>query len=487
MHFYRNKNTHFGEGIFNSFGTCHKAHSSRDGLTQKQKTFYESSTIVLESIIRFLNRLAKETEKFNKENSVALYNVAKGKPSNTYEALQLLIVYFFLHENVGGTRIRTLGRLDDMLYPFYKNDIERGIYTKAEIKEMIKFFFNKFWCANVPFNLPLCLGGIDRDGNEVTSELSYLLVEAYDELNVYSPKIHIRVSDKTPEDFIRLVLKCIIGGNSSFVFVSDNTIIKSLTSVGIKENDAYDYLPIGCYEPAVWAKEIGCTGNGAANLAKAVEFAITNGIDLRSGKRISVETGEIKTYSDFLRAVKSHIKYMIGSGLNYIRTIEEYYGEICPEPLLSAMYNHSAETGVDVFEGGAEYNNSSYNLYAIATLVDSVCAVKRLVFEDKRVTFEELCDILKNNWSDNEWLRLIAKSIPEKYGNGNRVADEITRELSDYCASLINNVPNGRGGIFKASIFSIDEFVYYGSRTMATPDGRLSGEVVSKNTFNFRL
>ena len=456
-------------------------YSQKSGLTQKQKEFYASCKIYLEAILHFIQRLACAIEPYSKDNSTALFNIAKGKHANIYEAMQLLIVYFFMHEYIGGTRVRTLGRLDVLLSPFYKNDIENGTFTKTEIKEMIKFFFNKFWTAKVDYDLPLCLGGIDGDGNEVTNELTYLLVETYNELDIHSPKIHIRVSDKTPEDFVKLVLKCIRGGNSSFVFVNDNTVIKSLMNVGIEEKDAKNYVPIGCYEPAVWGKEIGCTGNGGANLAKAVEFAVTGGVDLSSGKQISVKTGEIKTYEDFISAVKTHLKYMIESGMNYIREIEKYYGEIGPDPLLSAMYDISVETGIDVFEGGAAYNNTSYYLYFIASLVDSVCAVKKLVFEEKRVSFASLCDILKNNWQGNEKLRLIAKSIPEKYGNNNTVADEITKDFTHYCASLINNQPNSRGGVFKASLFCIDYFVYYGSKTMATPDGRMTGEVLSKN------
>lgn len=456
-------------------------YSKKSGLTQKQKEFYASCKIYLEAILHFISRLAQETEPYNKDNSTALYHIAKGKPANIYEAMQLLIVYFFLHEYIGGTRVRTLGRLDVLLYPFYKSDVASGTYTREEIKEMIKFFFNKFWTAKVPFDLPLCLGGIDEDGNEVTNELTYLLVETYNELDIHSPKIHIRVSDKTPEDFVKLVLKCIRGGNSSFVFVNDNTVMKGLINVGIEEKDARNYVPIGCYEPAVWGKEIGCTGNGGVNLAKAVEFAVTGGADLRTGKQISIHTGEIQTYEDFLSAVKAHLKFMVEDAMNYICQIEKYYGEIGPDPLLSAMYDSSAETGMDVFEGGAAYNNTSYYFYFIASLVDSVCAVKKLVFEDKKVTFARLCEILKNNWEGNEPLRLVAKNISEKYGNNNPVADAITKEFAEYCALLVNNKPNNRGGVFKASLFCIDYFVYYGSKTMATPDGRFAGEVLSKN------
>ncbi len=456
-------------------------YSCRDNLTDKQKEFYLSCKITLEAIISFIKRLAKETEKYDLECSRALNNIANGAPTNIYEAMQLLIIYFLLHEYVGGTRVRTLGRLDVLLYPFYKNDIENGTYTKSEIKEMIKFFFNKLWCAKVPFDLPICLGGSDENGNDVTSELTYLLVETYNELDIHSPKIHIRVSDKTPEKFVKLVLSCIRNGNSSFVFVNDNTVIKSLKNVGITEKDAKNYVPIGCYEPAVWGKEIGCTGNGGVNVAKAVELAITGGKDFASGEQISVKTGKISTYDEFVNAVKTHIKFMVETALHAICEIEKRYGEIGPDPLLSSMYEKSVKNGIDVYEGGAEYNNTSYYFYFIATLVDSICAVKKLVFENKIVSFDEFAEILKNNWQGNEKLKLIAKNLPEKYGNGNATADAITKEFADFCASLVTNKPNARGGVFKASLFSIDHFVYYGNKTMATPDGRMNGEVLSKN------
>lgn len=453
----------------------------QENLTQKQKDFYESCRIVYEAIINFIKRLASACEKTKPENSKALYNIAEGKPGNIYEAMQLIIIYFLLHEYVGGTRVRTLGRLDVMLSPFYNKDIEKGTFTKSEIKEMIKYFFNKLHSAKVPYNLPLCLGGADAEGNDVTDELTYLLVETYNELEIYDPKIHIRVSDKTPDSFVKLVLDCIRGGNSSFVFLNDNIVIKSLSGVGIKEEDAKDYVPIGCYEPAVWGKEIGCTGNGGVSLAKAVEFTITDGYDLKSGKKISVSTGKINTYEDFINALKEHIRFMTESGTNFICSLEKHYGEIGPDPILSGMYDHSIQTGTDVFEGGAQYNNTSYYFYFIATLVDSVCAVKRLVFDEKRVSFSKLCEILKNNWQGSEKLRLFVKNIPEKYGNNNPAADEVTKEFSDYCASLVTNKPNGRGGVFKAAMFSIDHFVKYGEKTMATPDGRMDGEVLSKN------
>ena len=456
-------------------------HSERCGLSENQRDFYESCKIAINSVITVARRLSAAVEPYNKECAEALDAISHRAPRTTFEAMQLLILYFFIHEYIYGTRVRTLGRLDVLLYPFFERDIAEGRYKKSELCEMLKYFLYKFWCAKVPYDLPFCLGGMDKNGDDVTNEMSYLIVEVYNGLNIYSPKIHIRVSDKTPESFLRLVLSCIRGGNSSFVFVNDNIAIKTLGSVGIDESDARDYVPIGCYEPAVWGVEIGCTGNGGVNLAKAVELVFTDGVDLKSGIVCGKSTGNIASYPEFIEAVRTQISYMTEKACDYTSAIERHYGEINHDPLLSMQYDMSIECGIDVYEGGAKYNNSSLYFYGIATLTDAVCAVKRLVFDEGRVSFSELSEILKNNWQGHGDLRRAALKLAEKYGCGNSTADEIAKDFAAFCAKITNNRPNGRGGVFKAALFSIDHYLHLGERTMATPDGRFAGEPISKN------
>jgi len=257
--------------------------------------------------------------------------------------------------------------------------------------------------------------------------------------------------------------------------------MESLIRVGISPQDARDYVPIGCYEPAVWGVEIGCTGNGGVNLAKAIELVFTGGRDLASGTLCGLSTKIPATYEEFLDAVKQQIAYLTEKAVDYIRKIEKYYGIINPDPILSCQYDQSVELGIDVYESGAKYNNSSLYYYSIASLVDSLCAVKTLVFDKKLFTFEAFADILKADWKGYEKERLLAQHLPEKYGNRDPYADELAKELSRYCATLVNNQPNGRGGVFKAALFSIDFCFRTGKRTMATPDGRHAGEPLSKN------
>lgn len=455
--------------------------ASREGLSHKQQEFYESCEIMLTAMCRIAHRLSQAITPYNEENGAALSQLAQGAPRNTYEALQLLVLYFFMHDYIFGTRIRTLGRLDVLLTPFYEADLRSGSYTRAQIGEMLKFFLHKFWAAKVPYDLPFCLCGINEAGEEVTNQVTELILECYDQLCIYSPKIHIRVSDKTPPQVIKKVLSYIRGGNSSFVFVNDNTAIRGLTGVGITQQDARNYVPIGCYEPAVWGMEMGCTGCGGINLAKAVELTLLDGRDHATGDLCGIQTGKPESFEAFLEAVKAQIAYLTDRAVSYITAIEPYYGTVNPDPLLSCQYEQSLLTGVDIYDGGAKYNNSSLSFYSLASLVDSLCAVNTLVYEEKKLTLPQLTQILENNWQGQEALQAYALRLPHKFGNNDPVADNLARELSAYCSGLVTGRPNGRGGVFKAGLYTIDHCIKTGAHTMATPDGRNTGAPLSKN------
>ena len=448
--------------------------------TEKELLFYEACETAVSAVITLARRLAEAVAPYQPECRDALLSIAGGAPKTTYEAMQLIILYFFFHEYVGATRVRTLGRLDVLLTPFYENDLKNGILSKEDFKELLRFFLYKFWVAKVPFDLPFCIGGTDENGNEVTNEVTRLIVEVYNELDIHSPKIHVRVSDKTPNDFLLLVLSAIRGGNSSFVFINEAVGEKALVAVGIEPKDAKNFVPIGCYEPAVWGVEIGCTGNGTLNLAKAVELVLTGGCDAATGKRVC-HIPAPNDYDGFLKAVFDTVTYLADTAMGFVREIEAFYDRITPDPLLSAQYEESLRRGVDVFAGGAKYNNSSLNVLGIASITDSILAVKRFVYDEKRLTLSDFAEILKRNWEGNEALRLDALRLPEKYGNGNDAADSLAKEIAHHVALAVTNKKNGRGGVFKAGLYSIDFCFSDGKKTMATPDGRLAGETLSKN------
>ncbi len=457
------------------------ARAEKTDLSEEQKDFYNACEISLNALSVYFKRLSEAVRQHDKDVSDCLLKISTKAPENTYEALQLLIGYLYAHEYIGGARDRTFGRLDDCLYLYYKNDLSNGTYSEEEIKEIYKYFLNKVWAMRIPYDQPFELGGLRPDGEELTNELSYLIVNAYNEINVHSPKIHIRVSEKTPESFVKLVLSCIRGGNSSFVFCNDAVAVKALTNVGITKKDALDYVLIGCYEPAAWESEVPCTGNGSLNLAKCLELALNCGCDMETGELLGEKTPMPESFEDIVSCVKKQIKYAADSALKFITETEKLYPRVYSDPLMSCMMDECLEKGLDAYTGSARYNNSSLNVLGIATLTDSLCAIKKIVYEDKKLSLNELSAILKNNWEENEKLRVICSNLKEKYGNGNEAADSVAREMAEYVASCITGKPNGRGGVFKAGLFSIDHCFLYGKKTSATPDGRYCRQPLSKN------
>ena len=460
----------------------------KGAVTEDQNVFYENAEKALEATIRFIARLADAAEKKGTEKSAlvakSLRNLTVGAPANMLEALQLIVIHYNVQTNVERATIRSLGGLDRLLFPFYKKDIANGTFTDAEIRELFRYFFFKLYSMKVTANIPFYVGGRLPDGSSSINALSYLMIEEYTSLDINDPKIHVRWYDEMPEDFIRLVLTSIRNGRNSFVFVNDNTVEKALIGLGETPEDARNYLVIGCYEPCAAGNEIPCTCAGRANMTKALLTVMTGGVDHYNGAKlgnVNSDPDSYKTFDEFFAAVKAQIATFIDGSMDLIRAYEKYYPTINNAPLLSSTYTSCVEKGADAYDGGAKYNNSSITVFSVATTADALVAVKRLVYDEKRFTLSEFAKILENNWEGNEKLRLeILRTMP-KYGNGIAEVDDLAKELVAFSAECVNGKPNGRGGVFRMGLFSIDYRIVFGQKMGATPDGRLAGEMLSKN------
>lgn len=474
-------------GLLKALSDSRQALLQKGSLTDAQMLFFDTAEQVYRSLIRFVLRLADEAERLSpahpKMEAVAesLRHLAVGAPSDTLEAMQLIMLFYFLQTRVECDYVRSIGLLDRMLYPFYRADLESGRFTKQQIFELLCYFMYRFYAADINSNLPFALGGTDENANEATNELSYLILEAYAYLRVPSPKIHIRCGEKTPEDFLRRVIQIIKGGNNSFVFANDDTVVKALMKLGETECDARNYIMIGCYEPASLGREVPCSCNGQINFLKAAEYAMTGGRELCGGA-IGPDTGAFpQTFSEYYGAVKKQIAFFCDRAMELVRGYEQYYMQMNPSPLFSTTMADCLQTGTDVYAGGAKYNNSSLCGLGIANAADAIYTVKRLVYEEKRLSLQELADILKQNWHGHETLRLKIKKLLPKYGNHFPEIDRMAADLIQTAADCINRKPNGRGGVFRFGCFSIDWRFAFGKMTAASADGRLAGETLSKN------
>ena len=464
-----------------------EAHAKED-LTAEQNDFYSSCETVLEATIALVLRFAEAVKKKGGEKaeliSSSLVNIANNAPKTMLEAMQLCMIFYNLQTNVEREPIRSVGGIDRLLYPFYKNDKESGKFTEAQLRELLRYYFYKFYSMRVTANIPFYLGGRLPDGSSGVNELSYAIVEEYSSLDINDPKIHVRWYDEMPKDFLEAILTSIRNGRNSFVFVNDNVIEDALVGIGEDRADARNYIVIGCYEPCAMGNEIPCTCAGRVNMTKALLTVMNSGVDAYTGKAVGnvrENPDSYKTFDEFFSAVKKQIASFCDSAMELICAYEDHYPSFSQAPLLSSTYATCIERGLDAYNRGAKYSNSSVVAFSVATTADALVAVKKLVYEEKALTLSEFAKILENNWEGNEMLRRrVLKGMP-KYGNGQSEPDAIAQELVAYAASCVNGKENHRGGVFRLGLFSIDYRISFGERTGATPDGRANGDMLSKN------
>lgn len=470
--------TVFSEGIVGLLDKA-KRYLQRDGLTSEQKSFYLSVQLAYEGILVYIERLKSLCLKTNSVNAAFaaenLETLLHGAPTNLSEAMQLYFLYYCAQHVTQGNSLRSLGAVDDILYPYYKHDLETGRCTEEDARELLRYFLFKWNArkitANIPFNL--CTH---------TNELTYLILEEYDRLNIPDPKLHIKCSERTTNKAYRMIMNSIRKGNNSFVFINDAVAKKALIRIGIKPKDAENYTLIGCYEPCAVGKELPCTLNGRILLPMAVETVLNGGKRYGSDKKCGIDFGGgFESFEELYRAVKLQLKTWCDIAMHEINRLERAYPRIIRSPILSATYESCMAFGKDAYEGGAKYNNSSICIFGLATAVDELIAIRKAVFEQKLITLSELNDVLKNNWKNAEKLRKICRDTYPKYGNNLSEVDELARDLTAYMSVCINGRPNGRDGVYRMGIFSIDWIIEYGKKLGASADGRYAGEPVSKN------
>lgn len=471
-------------------GLLKRIQNARAGrrLSAEQVDFYDACETVYRASLVYINRLADEAKRLSAGNermkivADSLRNLSAGPPKTLLEAMHLFFLYYNLQNNIEQVNIRSLGGLDRLLYGFYKADISTGRYTQEQVRELVKYFYCKFNAMQVVANIPFFLCGLGADGKDTTNELSYLFVEEYRKLNIHDPKIHIRYNGQIPNSFLELVFSTIREGKNSFLFINDKVTEHALIDLGHNPEDARNYTVIGCYEPAALGKEVPCSCSGRISLPKAVELALNDGIDPLLGHRIGpAPMGKIASFKDFYDYYKSLLMLFADNTMDMISSYEKNYMKMNPSPMFSSTFKNCVDDGIDAYAGGAKYNNSSINAFGIATAVDSLIAIKKAVYEEKRFSLNELSGILRKNWQDNDKLRLFFQKNYPKYGNNITEVDELMTDLTGFITSYINKKPNGRGGLFRCGMFSIDWIIPFGANTGATPDGRSAGEPFSKN------
>ena len=450
----------------------------RQADTPRQIRFFDGCIKVYDAALRFLTRASDAARAVGKtEMADGLQFLTSHAPQNLYQKLQLFFIFYLLQHTIETTYLRTLGRLDSLLYnDFVKENEEYAL-------RLIEDFIQEIDTLQAPSNIPFAIGGTDEWGNSLYNPLSYAILEAYGKLNTTNTKFHILYAQNTPDDLIKRAFTHIRAGKNSIVFISDTTAIEGLKLLGASHKNACNYHVVGCYECGAEG-ELTCSCNARINLTKALEVTLNAGKDMGTG--VTLHATNEKDFDDFeslYSAFENTLLTFTKRALFATDEWEKQYKFLHASPFLSSTYPSALERGGDLYgEYTANYNNSSINALGLATTVDSLAAIKTLVFERRKYSLSEFVEILKNNWENQEILRLQIKNTYPKYGTGNRAVDELAQRIINTLARFVNGKPNAKGGVWRLGTFSIDWRWEFGEHTHASANGRKSGETLSQNT-----
>ena len=454
-------------------------------LTDEEDAFFEGIKITSTAIVDFIGRLYELAAKTtgSEKMAKALKNIQNNPPATFYEALLVDYIYFMLSEHVEGLQVRSLCNFDKILYPYYTNDLKNGV-TEEEIRTDLAYFLLQFTAIGNYWNQPVFLGGCKEDESTEINELSYLFMNVYDKMNIYNPKVQIKVADSTPKDFLLKALDMIRRGNSSIVFVSDATIRKALVRAGATEEQARLCNIKGCYEYSVQSS-MGCEMN-YLNLLKPLEYTLHKGCDGVSGEFALIKSPEVSSYAtfdEFYEEYKKQLCTVIDATIETVNTFEDYLSYISPQSMLSATYPSCLEKAKDALGGGGVTNDSVLSLGFLGDFADSMSMIKKYVFDKKEFTLAEFVKMLDANFEGYEYVRRKLLADHDKYGNNKDLPDGFVVDLTEFLAKYVCGRPNAkkRGGKWTIGFHVARMSYIQGEKTATSPNGRLLGEELSKN------
>jgi formate C-acetyltransferase len=475
---------------------------------ESERGFLKGVIMSCEAIRDFSNRfstLAKEMaeECEDIERRQELLNISElcnkvpwNPPGTFYEAMQS--IWFTQNSMIisygAGSGI-TPGRIDQLLYPYYKKDIENNILTSDEVLRLIEEFIIKInnnvmiWPNVIGVRLNhlgsdienITIGGLGPNGEDATNELSYLFIEGVKNTKL-ATSASFRFSKKSPDEFIKKVLEIHKYTNSPALF-NDEIIVKAMVRDGYTLDAARDYCIIGCVEPSGNGDTFGATGGVKLYFPSILDLLINRGRTTFFGNQDTKDTGnpaEFKTFDEFMNAFYKHLQEIVDTLADSTNLRDDIWANNFHNPLISCTIDGCIENAKDATEGGSIYKFAAIGGGGLATIIDSLAAIKKYVYEEKKVSMGELVEALQTNFREKEPLRQMLKNGP-KYGNDDDYVDSIGIELIDKWAEMVNNKELNMGGHFKPSIISYGLNIYEGALEPATPNGRMAGEPFSNS------
>jgi choline trimethylamine-lyase len=414
--------------------------------------------------------------------------IGENPPRTLREAVQLLWfgqVLIQLEENCPGV---SPGRFDQYMYPFYEADLAAGRITPEQTLELLECMSIKMcsysWlisrnCAQYFGGYQtfqnITVGGHRPDGVDGTNDLTYLLLQAQGDVKMFQPSLSASVHEEAPEEFIMALSRLIREGTGFPAVHNEAVVMDMLRDKGLPEEVVSDYMIVGCVEPNLHGKMYQWSDGGHYNLGSAVDFALSNGVWGQTGEQMGVATGDPLsfTFEELKEAVREQLRFFVRHIATSGLIAQKAHALYLPKPVVSALHEGCVETGTDVTRGGARFNAGPAFLgTGIGDLVDSLMAVKKLVYEDHEFTMEELTEALAADFVGHEALREKLINWAPKWGNDVAEVDALAREYSDFCADIVTSYRGYTGCKVVNALYPVASNVPHGKVVGALPSGR---------------
>ena len=479
--------------------------------------FYNAVLIVLDAVRTFANRysvLAKKLaeKELNQERKLELLEMSRicakvpYEPAETFqEAVQSVwFIQLILQIESNGHSL-SYGRFDQYMYPYYDRDIKNGNITETEALELLTCLWIKTLTINKvrsqahtlssagsPMYQNVTIAGQTTDKKDAVNDLSFLVLKSVAQTRLTQPNLTVRYHKNINKQFFDECVEVMRLGFGMPALNNDEIIIPSFMDWGVKEEDAYNYSAIGCVETAVPGKwGYRCTGMSYINFPRMLLCTMNNGVDLTSNKRFTKGYGyftEMESYEELLKAWDKTVREITRYSVIVENAIDKASERDVPDVLCSALTDDCIARGKTIKEGGAVYDFISGLQVGIANMADCLAAIKKLVYEEKKITRQELWDAILDDFSSPKNKKIQEMLIREapKYGNDDDYVDQLIVEAYDSYIDEIKKYPNTRynrgpiGGIRYAGTSSISANVGQGMSTMATPDGRNAFEPLAE-------
>lgn len=478
--------------------------------TDKQQEL-EAMDISCDAAILFAERhaqlaeemAAKESDPQRKAELEKIAQVCHWVPANAprdyWEAIQM---YWFVHlgtvTELNGWDSMNPGHIDQHLYPFYKKGLEDGTLDRDKAKELLSCLWIKFNNQPAPPKVGITalesgtyndftninLGGIDRDGNPVANEISYMALEVQEELHELQPGLSIHIASNTPDEFLLEGCKVIRQGHGYPSVFNPDTYVKELLRQGKSLEDAREGGCSGCIEVGAFGKEAYLL-TGYLNTPKILEITLHNGVDPLTGKKVGIETGDprdFKSYEELYEAWHKQMTYFVNLKLAVNNYIERMFSLYAPATFLSLFIDDCIARGKDYYSGGARYNTTYIQCTGLGTITDSLAVLKKHVFEEQKYTMDEVIKACDADFEGLEKMRQYIRNHTPFFGNDDDYADSIAVKVFDDLCEAIEGKPNTRGGKTQLNMLSTTCHNYFGSVLGATPNGRKAHFAISDGT-----